>query len=247
MNKFPWYGQKDSTWKELSKRLKSTCNSFMETIRETESLLDEERKDLIPSEYMERFKSTSGALAEYIKDIENHHQEGIVENSLTAKKLNSWILLGSLMEMTLQIFLTFYLNNNYRDAKWQQWEDVSAEAIQKPIVDFINDMESRGNLESKHAKFLEEAVKHTIKAQSVQNAMFDELAQLFTSLDLFEEDELNYLADIQSNRDKIRLFQNRAISPWDGMKYNIDFFCQLMEWIVKHFLDNPEEAKRKNS
>lgn len=246
MKEWLWDGAMDCGWEDLSHLLVKTCNGFVETMLDTTSFSpNEESKNLISSECMERFQSITGILAGLIKDGEYYQCEDLSNDSQNAVKLNSWILLGSLTETTLQMFLAFYIDD-YRNTKWQQWENFKAEQVQKPIVDFINNMVSEGNLESKHAKSLKEAIKDTIKEHTkehpVQKIMFDELVQLFVSLELFEEDELDCLREIQSNRNGIHSFQSRTIGTWADLQYSVRFFCYLMEWVVNHLPDMPDEA-----
>lgn len=246
MKEWLWDGEMDCGWEDLSLLLVKTCNSFVATMLETTSFSpNEESKNLISSECMERFQSITGILADLIKDGEYYQYEDLLNDSQNAVKLNSWILLGSLTETTLQMFLAFYIDD-YRNTKWQQWENFKIEQVQKPIIDFINKMVNEGDLESKHAKSLKEAIKDTIKEHTkehpVQKIMFDELVQLFTSLELFQEDELDYLRIIQSNRNGIHSFQSRMVGTWFDLQYSVRFFCYLMDWVESHLPDIPDEA-----
>lgn len=246
MKEWLWDGAMDCGWENLSHLLVKTCNGFVENMLETTSFSpNEESKNLISSECMERFQSIIGILAGFIKDGEHYQYEDISNDSQNAIKLNSWILLGSLTETILQMFLAFYIDD-YRNTKWQQWENFKVEQVQKPIVDFINNMVNEGNLEPKYAKSLREAIKDTIKEHTkehpVQKIMLDELIQLFASLELFEEDELDCLKEIQSNRNGIHSFQSRTIGTWADLQYSVRFFCYLMEWVINHLPDIPDEA-----
>ena len=73
--------------------------------------------------------------------------------------------------------------------------------------------------------------------------MLDELIQLFTSLELFDEDDLGNFKTIQSNRNGIHSFQSREIGTWDDLQYSIRFFCYLMDWILNHLPDIPDEVQ----
>lgn len=130
--------------------------------------------------------------------------------------------------------------------QWQQWENFRAEQVQKPIIGFIQDMVDQGNLETSHARSLKEAIKDTIKEHTkehcVQRIMLDELIQLFTALELFKEDELGCLRMIQSNRNGIHSFQGRTIGTWADLQYSVRFFCYLMDWVLHHLPDIPDEA-----
>ena len=97
-----------------------------------------------------------------------------------------------------------------------------------------------------HARSLKEAIKDTIKwhtrEHDVQKIMLDELIQLYTELKLFDGDEISYLRLIQSNRNGIHSFQRRPIGSWDDLQYCVRFFCFLLEWVLFHLPDIPDEA-----
>lgn len=246
MIKWLWDVEMDCGWEDLSQLLVKTSNSFTNTMLETTSFSpNSESKSLISQECMDRFKSISSVLADLIKDGEVYQYEDLSNVSQNATKLNSWILLGSLAEATLQMFLAFYIDD-YRNAKWQQWEDFKAEQVQKPIIDFIQKLVNDGNLETAYARSLKEAIKDTIKEHTrehhVQKIMLDELIQLYTALDLLKEDELACLKEIQSNRNGIHSFQSRTIGTWADLQYCVRFFCYLMDWVLNHLPDIPDEA-----
>lgn len=241
-----WDGELDCGWEDLAHLLVKTCNDFADIMLETTSVSpNEESRNLISSACMNRFQSIIRILADLIKEGELYQFEDLSNDSENALKLNSWILLGSLTETTLQMFLAFYIDD-YRNTKWQQWENFKAEQVQKPIVELINKLVAEGNLEAKCAKSLKEAIKDTIKEHTkehpVQKIMFDELVQLFTSLELFKEDELDCLKNIQSNRNGIHSFQSRTLGTWADLQYSIRFFCYLMEWVLNHLPDIPDKS-----
>lgn len=246
MREWLWDGEMDCGWEDLSQLLLKTCDGFTDTMLEiTNYSPNEESRNLISPECMKRFQSLTSILADHIKDGVYYQSEDISNDSQNAIKLNSWILLGSLTETTLQMFLAFYIDD-YKNTKWQQWENFKAEQVQKPIIGFIQKLVDEGNLDAAHARSLKEAIKDTIKEHTkehpVQKIMFDELLQLFSSLELFEEDELDYLRLIQSNRNGIHSFQSRTMGTWFDLKYCVRFFCYLMEWVLNHLPDLPEGA-----
>ena len=147
-------------------------------------------------------------------------------------------------ETVLQMFLAFYLDD-YRNTKWQLWENFKPEQAQ-PIISSIQKLVDDEIISTSHARSFKEAIKDTIKRHTrehaVQKVMLDELLQLFTELDLFKEDELEYLKGIQSNRNGIHSFQSRTIGTWFDLKYSVRFFCYLLEWVLFHLPDIPDEA-----
>lgn len=245
MRKWLWDGTMDYGWDDLSRVLRTTCDLFIETMLETTSISpNAESQNLITRECMDRFGSITGVLADLIRDGEYYQYEDLSDDSNNAIKLNGWILLGSLTETTLQMFLAFYLDD-YKNTKWQQWENFRIEQVQKPIIGFIQKLVDEGNLEALHARSLKDAIRDTIKKHTkehpVQKIMLDELIQLFIALDLFKEDEVEYLKTIQSNRNGIHSFQSRTIGNWADLQYCTRFFCYLMDWVLFHLPDIPDE------
>ena len=246
MTEWIWDGKMDCGWEDLSQLLLKTCSRFTKTMSETTAFSPvEESKILISSECMKRFQSITGILVDYVKDGVYYQYEDLTGDSQNAIKLNSWILLGSLTETTLQMFLAFYIDD-YKNTKWQQWENFKVAQVQTPIIGYIQKLVDDGNLESTHGKSLKKAIRETIKEHTqehkVQKIMFDELIQLFTALELFDEDELEYLKQIQSNRNGIHSFQSRNIGTWSDLQYGVRFFCFLLEWVLFHLPDVPDEA-----
>lgn len=245
MREWIWDGEMDCGWEDLSRMLVKTCYKYTETMLETTKFSPvEESKNLITEECMQRFTSIVKVVANNIEDGEYYQHEDLSNDSQNAIKLNSWILLGSLTETVLQMFLAFYLDD-YRNTKWQLWEDFKPEQAQ-PIISSIQKLADDEIISANHARSFKEAIKDTIKRHTrehaVQKVMLDELLQLFTELDLFKEDELEYLKGIQSNRNGIHSFQSRTIGTWFDLKYSVRFFCYLLEWVLFHLPDIPDEA-----
>lgn len=246
MTKWIWDGEMDCGWEDLSHLLTKNCETFTKTMLETTKFSPiDESKILISEDCMQRFESIVSVLADTIKNAADYHYEDLFEDSQNAKKLNCWILLGSLTEATLQIFLAFYLDD-YKNAKWQQWENFKLEQVRVPILESIQKLVDDGILDTAHARSLKDAIKDTIKwhtrEHDVQKIMLDELIQLFTELNLFDEDELTYLRQIQTNRNGIHSFQKRTIGTWSDLQYCVRFFCFLLEWVLFRLPDIPDEA-----
>lgn len=241
MKEWIWNGKMDYGWEELSKLLIDTSHKYADVmLKTTEISPNTESKELISSESMERFESIASILANIIKKGLYYEYEDLDNKTQNALKLNGWILLGSLTETILQMFLAFYIND-YKNAKWQQWEEFDKERVQKPIIECIQSLVDKSILEAEHAQSLKKAIKETIKEHTkehqVQKVMLDELIQLYNFLDLLDENEIIYLKDIQSNRNGIHSFQNREIGTWNNLQFSVRFFCYLLEWVIESLPD----------
>ena len=245
LNDLFWDGEMDCGWEDLSDLLIRTCRNFTDImLRTTEISPNAESREMISDKCMERFESITGILADIVKDGGYYAYEDADGEAQNALKLNGWILLGSLTESTLQMFLAFYLED-YKKTKWQQWEDFEIEQVQKPITECIKGLVDSNILNSEQAKSLRSAVKEKIKEHtkehSVQKVMLDELIQLYQHLELMNEDEIFYLKSIQSNRNGIHSFQERDLGTWNDLQYSTRFFCYLLEWVINHLPDIPDE------
>ncbi len=244
MNEWIWDGKMDYGWEDLAVFLKKSCCNYTSTMIDTVSCSpNEESKALLSTECMERFKCLTFLLSDYIADGIYYHCEDLTNDSQNAIKLNSWIILGSLTESALQMFLAFYMED-YKNTKWQQWDEFKVGSVQTPIIGFIQQLVDDGLLDIAHGRSLKDAIKDTIrehtKEHKIQRIMLDELIQLFKALELFEEDEITYLKEIQSNRNGIHSFESRTIGTWSDLQQCIRFFCYLMEWELNHLPDIPD-------
>ncbi len=241
MNEILWDGQMDVSWIDLSNMIKDNATRFTDYLSKAVSLsFNKESQSLITEDSLERFLNIANRLAENITDGFFNCIEDLDKNSNNASKLNAWILLGSLTESALQIFLAFYIND-YKNAKWQLWENINSEIIKSSIVDTINDLVINDHLSNEQAKSIKEAVKNKIKEHTkehpIQKIMLDELIKFYESIELFSEDEIDYLKCIQSNRNGIHSFQSRNMGTWNDLQYSVRFFCYLQEWIISHLPD----------
>lgn len=246
MNNLHWDGTMDYGWEELSELLKNTCSRFIDIMLETTAISpNAESREMISAKCMERFENITGILADIINDGIYCAYEDLDNEVQNAKKLNGWILLGSLTETALQMFLAFYIDD-YKKTMWQQWENFETVKVQTSIIECINGMVDTNILTKDQAKSLKTAVKEKIKEHTkehqVQKVMLDELIKLYQYLDLLDEDEISYLKSIQSNRNGIHSFQERDIGNWNNLQYSTRFFCYLLEWIIDHLPDIPDEC-----
>ena len=241
LREYIWNGEMDYGWEDLSNFLMNTCHNFIRIITETTSLSHNfESKFLLSDECMERFEKITSIVAEIIKDGNYYEYEDNDCKKQNALKLNGWVLLGSLTESVMQMFLAFYIDD-YRRTKWQQWDEFEKEKVQIPLFECIQHLVDDSILSPKQAKSIKLAIKETVKEHTkehkVQKVMLDELIQLYLFLDLINEDELCYLRQIQSNRNGIHSFESREIGTWRDLQFCTRFFCYLLEWIEFHLPD----------
>lgn len=244
MNNLLWDGNMDLGWEDLAQYVCTSSRKFSKAMLETVGFSPVfESRELISPLCMERFVGLAGLLANAVREGEIFAYEDNDDNVQNVLKLNGWILLGSLTESTLQMFLAFYIDD-YKKTKWMQWEEFEKERATQPIFECVQNLVAENILTAKQARSIKDAVKEKIKEHTqehpVQKIMLDELIKLYQHLELIDEDELVYLKGIQANRNGIHSFQNRRLGSWFDFQYSVRFFCYLLEWVAFHLPDIPD-------
>ena len=244
MKEYLWDGNIDCGWEGLQHRVIDISNKFACDMLEIVSYSPYDiTKELINQETMNRFRSLSRNLSEHISKGEYYQYEDIENKNDNAYRLTSWILLGSLTETVLQMFLAFYIDD-YQRSKWQQWEDVDINEVKNPIIDSINNLVVNKTITTSQGKSLKKAIKDKIKEHTVehpvQRVMLDEIIGYYVSMELLDDDELSTLKEIQSNRNGIHSFEGRTIGTWLDLQYCVRFWCYLLEWILDRLPDVPD-------
>lgn len=239
-----WDGVMDCGWEDLGKKVSETCARL---VNHLQGLLpcsyNEETINLITKDSLSRFQNLANKLAEEIQNGHYCQCEDVKNINDNALKLNSWILLGSLTESALQMFLAFHIDD-YKRSKWKQWEDIEANDIKAPIVECINTLVKEKVITSEQGKSLKEVIKAKIKEHTnehpVQRVMLDEIIQYYSAQKLMDKEDISYLKSIQSNRNGIHSFEDRTIGTWYDLQCCVRFWCYLLEWILNHFPDIPD-------
>ena len=244
MVEYLWNGEMDCGWEDLGEKVVDISSKFVDNLLDLMPFsYNEEAIKLITEESLRRFQNLAKKMAEEIQNGYYCQYEDMENVNDNAFKLNSWILLGSLTESALQIFLAFYMDD-YKNSKWKQWENIVVDEVKTPIIDSINGLVQQGVLTSKQGKSLKEAIKGKIKEHTnehpVQRVMLDEIIQYYSFQKLMDDDEIFYLKSIQSNRNGIHSFEERTIGTWDNLQYCVRFWCYLLEWIMNRLPDVPD-------
>lgn len=244
MKEHLWDGNIDCGWEDLENRVVDTSNKFASDMLEKVSYSPYDlTKELITKETMDRFSSLSRNMSEHIAMGDYYQYEDLENKNDNAYRLISWILLGSLTETALQMFLAFYIED-YQRSKWQQWEDTDIDEVKNPIIDTINNLVTNKTITPLQGKTLKNTIKDKIKEHTVehpvQKVMLDEIIRYYSSMKLLDDDELSTLKCIQSNRNGIHSFEGRTIGTWFDLQYCVRFWCYLLEWILEKLPDIPD-------
>ena len=246
MKEHLWDGEIDCGWEDLQYKVIDISNKFASNMLEIVSYSPYDiTKELIHQETMDRFRSLSRNLSEHIAMGYYYQYEDLENKNDNAYRLTSWILLGSLTETALQMFLAFYIDD-YQKSKWQQWENTDINEVKNPIIDSINNLITNKTITPSQGKTLKNAIKDKIKEHTVehpvQRVMLDEIIRYYSSMGLLEldDDELSILKEIQSNRNGIHSFERRTIGTWFNLQYCVRFWCYLLELILERLPDIPD-------
>ena len=151
--------------------------------------------------------------------------------------------MGSLTETALQIFLAFYIVD-YKNVHWQQWLDFPEAEVREKVNGAISKLVKDEVITGAQGKSLKNAIKETIKKHcvehQVQKVMLDEIIQFYKEQGLMDEEDIQFLKVIQSNRNGIHSFENRVLGDWNNLQYAVRFWCYLLEWILIRLPDIPD-------
>lgn len=148
--------------------------------------------------------------------------------------MKQWILLGAVLEIVLQIFLTVYYPD-YLKEKWQQWDNIDEDAVHNCVNNLLKDMVKDKKITSDQRKSLVKAIDGKIAEHSevheVSHVMLDELIALYTKARIFEDsDYVDCFRIIQKNRNCIHAYAERVIDGWDNLLQSANMFgCIVSE------------------
>ena len=244
MEEFIWDGEMDCGWEDLAVKVKTESIKFTEVMLETVSYSPtKESRELISNESMKRFCLLAERVADEIENGYYYQCEDLEDNAPNACKLTSWIILGSLTETALQIFLAFYIVD-YKNVHWQQWLDFPEAEVREKVNGTISKLVKDEVITGAQGKSLKNAIKETIKKHcvehQVQKFMLDEIIQFYKEQGLMDEEDIQFLKVIQSNRNGIHSFENRVLGDWNNLQYAVRFWCYLLEWILIRLPDIPD-------
>ena len=241
MNLQIWDGEMDVGWEGLKQKLLKTSDAFSESVlRCAEFSCNPATQALVNKDSLEKFSCVVELLAENLEDAFYHVHEDLDDNSISSLRLKSWIVLGSALEVSLQVFLSIYITD-YEKSQWQQWVDFAAQEAKDVIFDAINKLVSDKTILPEQGRSLKNAIRDEIKehmkVHPVDRVMLDELIQFFSKNEIFDTDDIEEMRFIQLNRNCIHAFMERQIGNWYSLQYSIRFFVYLMELILSKLPD----------
>ena len=153
--------------------------------------------------------------------------------------LIQWILLGSVIEITLQTILAVY-HSDYLKDRWQQWDDFDKAHIEEALDNALEKEVQDKKLSAKQKKSICGAIadkiqEHTI-VHPIDRIMLDELIQFSEKAKLFDNDKIiPQLRVIQKNRNCIHAFSEREIDNWDVLRSSVNALGYILSNFSQRF------------
>ena len=198
MNTLIWDGSMDMGWDDLKEYLNQTTTQYVsEALDCAKFSCNPAVQNLINENSMGRFCSVVDALTTDISDAFYYQSEDAEESSTpNSLKLKTWIMLGSALESSMQIFLSIYLAD-YQSSHWQQWQDFEGKIVTDTLAQVVRELVQNGTIQASQGHSIRSAVKSEInkhtKEHSIDKVMLDELIQFYIQNELLDQDDISEL------------------------------------------------------
>lgn len=240
-------------WIEKISCFTATEIDFLKTFHLVDS---EEIEKLLNEETIKRYKGLVLSLKfpyENYKVLPNDSNKEILEQSLLVQ---SWSLLGSLLESTLQMFLSFYYSD-YIKSDWNVWntkaineiKDVLTGSFKEQLEDIVKQNVSNSgtglttNIKNSFLDKAKDILKQKSNIPSIEKVMLSDLINLYFSEGILQRDDYNKvdLETIRDYRNGIHNFQERVIGSWDEYNNYLKAVIMLIIDISYHLPSIPDE------
>lgn len=216
----------------------------------------EEIDRLLNEETLKRYKGLALTLKfpdENYKGLPNGVSKELSEQALLVQ---SWSSLGSLVESTLQMFLSFYYSDFIKSG-WNVWDTeaiteinaVLTGSFKQQLEDLVkqNDPNSGKGLTTKIKNSFMDKAKDILKQKSsipkIEKVMLSDLINIYFSEGILKRDEYDKedLDTIKDYRNGIHNFQDRVIGSWDEYNNYLKAVIMLIIDISYHLPPIPDD------
>lgn len=192
---------------------------------------------------IKRFLATVENLIGEMENIPYYQQKKLekqYENQILGFKMKLWIFLGSVLESTMQIFLSVYLYD-YKNSNWKVWIGVEEEKLTKRIFPVIDTLVNEGEIDHKQKKSLKNVLKKEIEKHKsisdVTKMMLEELIVFYHKNNICNKEEIEKLRLIQKNRNCIHSYREREVDSYWELINSILFLVDFMKKLMRRFPD----------
>lgn len=231
-----WDGEIDMGWEDLATYFSNVTSNYIDNVKYcADHGPSSEITRLINDNSCEKYLSIVELVVDDMPESFYYLTEDISNDGVSGLRLKQWIILGTITEVTLQMFLTIYLFD-YENSHWRQWEEFASEDTKTAIADTINQLVKDGVIESEQGKSLKKAVKEEInshtKPHQVEKIMLDEIISFYEKQSLVDEDDISLMRMIQSNRNGIHAYMERDMGTWNDMQYAFRYLGAIIELLT---------------
>ena len=228
---FNWDRNALSSWNELIQYLPQELNIFWRGVDYLRQW-DQELNAVLTTEAESRYRTLFDVFHKQLYAVNDGNSVPIVQ----------WILLGSLLEATMQIFLQIYLHD-YNKSTWHQWVGFDRSTVQDHLHKFLLKSKEEGIITKDQKDALKEAIddkiKEHTKKQKIPQMMLNELIQFYSDEQILignnAKADIEMMRTIQKNRNSIHLILDRDISDWDELREAVHFYGCLLNEFVSRF------------
>ncbi len=204
---------------------------------------------------IDRFKSLSLSLKYPFLNYQNNpDNQELIEQGLL---IQAWSSLGSLLESTLQLFLSFYYRN-YAESDWNQWESNAIEQLRSFISDKMNEelksivqdninnelMGLTGKIRKSFITQVNEILERKEGIPSLENITLSDLLDFYFSQDVLMKGNYEQvdLQKIRDYRNGIHSFKGRVIGSWEEMNNYAKVYLQVTIDMLHQLPSIPDEV-----
>lgn len=245
----------DMSLEETIKWVGEYCVHLSETASRLKSFagIDSgEIQDLLSEETINRYNGLAIVLSFPYEKYRDFQEDSIIEQGLLVQ---SWSTLGSLLESTLQIFLSIYLGD-FTKSTWNTWNTESIEQIRgvlggtfdESLKEIVEQNKTNGivGLNSKIRKSFKEKAQKILKDKekklNIEKLTLSQLIDFYCSEEIFPKEKLGELQKVRDYRNSIHAFQKRKIGTWNELNEYSKFFLIIITQILDRLPEFPDEV-----
>lgn len=185
-------------------------------------------KDLLPSD--DNMYSLDLVLRLFEKKIDK------IDNEL--ELLNIQIILGSLVEIILQLFLKIYYFDYQREEEERinkNWENFNRNNFDCNFKNFLENENLKTKQKQKIKEIMKKGLDNEIKFKNINKVMLNDLINFFTSSDMpiIDKTERNFLHEIRENRNFIHPILIKEENDFYTRKKDFENNLEKLDEILK--------------
>lgn len=194
---------------------------------------DQDIQQMLSERALEQYKAVCRAISSSLASIDSDMallfgmDDKGEELSLLMK---NWMLLGSAIETSMQIFLALYLAD-YNNSGYKQWENFNYEQVKGSFFEVLNEAVSNGHISADNARTLKDGIKKQLKSKLNLPTLYElKLGELirFFGAEVGFDDTVDWLHNVRQYRNCIHSFQSREVGTLEELYDSVRRFCAFV-------------------